>query len=90
MAEDNVKVALQVNAVSSNQTDTEIPCSSVVPDSAGDATVKNSLDNSDSMSPINAVSHSLSDIRAMQNADPDIKAALSWVAHSQRPSRRKL
>ncbi len=41
-------------------------------------------------SPINALSHSLSEIRAMQNADLDIKTALSWVAHAQRPSRRQL
>lgn len=74
---------------SSNQKD-YIQCSSQVIDSAGDATIVNSLDNSDSMSSMNALSHSLSDIRAMQQADPDIENLLSWVTQSQRPSRRKL
>ncbi len=76
--------------VSSNQTGNDTSHSSEIKDSAGDVTAENSLDNSDGMSPINALSHSLSDIRAMQNADLDIKTVLSWLAHAQRPSRIKI
>ncbi len=90
VADNNVKGALQVNVVNSNQTGIDTTHSSEVKNLPGDATAENSLDNSDGTSPINALSHSLSEIRAMQNADLDIKTALSWVANAQRPSRRKL
>ncbi len=90
VADDNVKGALQVNVVNSNQTGIDTAHSSEVKNLPGDATAENSLDNSDGTSPINALSHSLSEIRAMQNADLDIKTALSWVANAQRLSRKKL
>ncbi|KAI2665719.1 Retrovirus-related Pol polyprotein [Labeo rohita] len=89
VVEGSVKSALQVNVVSSDQTDINISCSPEVVDSAGDVTMEKS-NNLEGMSPFNALSHSLSDIRVMQNVDPDIKTALSWVEHSQRPSRKNL
>ncbi|KAG1940175.1 thy-1 membrane glycoprotein [Pimephales promelas] len=77
-AEASVKEVLEVNVVSSGQTD-DITRSSEVTDSAGDATAVNAHDNSDCMSSMNVLSHSLSDIRAMQHADPDIKTVLSCM-----------
>lgn len=88
VAEDIVERALQVNVVSSYQTD--ITHSSKAKDSTGDMTAEDPLEHSGGMSPIDVLSHSLSDIRAMQAADTDINTALSWVAHAQRPPRRKI
>ncbi|KAI5610196.1 hypothetical protein C0J50_5549, partial [Silurus asotus] len=89
-AEPSGKGVLDVNVVSSARMDTDIPCSSDVPASTGAGAAVGSLSNSDRGSHINTLSYSVSDIRAMQHADPDILTVLGWVAQSIRPPRRRL
>lgn len=84
------KGVLEVNVVSANQPNTDIPCCSDVVDPLEEVTTANVSDISDCMVALKVLSFTIPDITALQQADPDIITVLSWVEDLQRPVRRQI
>lgn len=87
VAEDGGPTSLHVSA---DHAAVDMPRSSVVTDSADTAAPENPQHRPGGMSPFSALSHSSADVRAMQDADPNIGTVLDWVSQSHRPPRWKL
>lgn len=81
----------EVNVVSSGQPSSDKSCPSTVVRSPREKTAAHLPDfpDSDTVS-MNALSFNTLDIRASQQADPDIRIVLNWAEQSQRPPRRQL